>query len=195
MFLRNYDNYLVALNLCTASSSGYEGLAVGNLGWGAISGFEDDQYNQRAANGTVSKVYICGNSGYMGPPIMLTPINICLGTGNIAVNYDDYCLSGEVIPNKLVAISSTTAQYNATTHTWTKQLSATYSNTTEEVISIAEWGLWRANVSSVGNQSFSHTSSNSVLTYREVLDEPIVIEPGTTTTLTFSIIIPMANHP
>lgn len=189
MFLRNYDNYMAAANLTdslTANSGGTNN---------STAVFGDGYYNQKAASGTITTIYFCDGSAQLHGPITLSTKGICLGTGGAAVSYEDYRLSGDVVPNKLVEVSKSTT-YDATTHKFKKTLVATYTNSGSTDITISEWGLWRHNNESGGGTLvFDHASNQATLTYRAVLSKPIVIEAGTTATLTFSIDVPMPNHP
>lgn len=186
MFLRNYDNYMAGLNL-------FESISVSNASTGGLGAFYTDGYfNQKAADGTSTSIYY-NNSSQFYPALALSAKGICLGTGKAEVAYDDYKLSGDVIDNKLVEVSKDIT-YIASTGKIRKTLVATYTNSGDTDITISEWGLWRGNNAGASAQ-FSHTTGSTVLVYRAVLDDPIVIEAGTTATLTFSIDIPMPNHP
>lgn len=188
MFLRNYDNFMAAVNLfdnVTPDSSNISNSA---------GSFSDGYYNQKAANGTVAKIFYNCSSTLL-PVASLSTRGICLGTGNTAVTYEDYQLSGNVIENKLVEVSKSVS-YDATTHKFKRILVATYTNSGSTDLTISEWGLWRVNAqNAVASVTFTHTSSDAALVYRAVLSKPIVIEAGTTATLTFSIDVPMPNHP
>lgn len=190
MFLRNYDNYMVAAHLLNSISAYFSN--VGN----STTIYGEGYYNTKMANGSIVAV-ILGNQQLLHSPLAFSTKSICLGNGDADATYDDYRLSGDVIPNKLVEVSKTVT-YNATTHKFNRTLIATYSNTGDTDITISEWGLWRFNAGEANidnDATFSHTSPKVALMYRAVLDDPIVIEAGTTATLTFSIDIPMPNHP
>lgn len=194
MFLRNYDNYMVAAHLIPNVSIN-DGI-VSN----STTQFGEGYYNQKLADGSIANVILNYSSSYQSffhPVLAFAPKAICLGTGDDDVTYDDYRLSGDVVSNKLVEVSKTVT-YNATTHKFKRTLVSTYTNTTDKDITIKEWGWWRYNASGssgTGDIAFSNTSNVMALVYRTVLDDPIVIEAGTTATLTFSIDIPMPNHP
>ena len=193
MFLRNYDNYMVAAHLLNNVTSNESG--IGN----STTQFGEGNYNHKTPDGAIANVifyYSATYSSYFQPLLSFSPKAICLGNGNAAATYDDYRLSGEVVPNKLVEVSKDVT-YNATTHKFKRTLIATYTNTDDTDITISEWGWWRYNAwDSAGNETpFSNTSNKTVLMYHAVLENPIVIEAGTTATLTFSLDIPMPNHP
>ena len=192
MFLRNYDNYMVAVNLADVLTTSAFSLSNSNTLFG------EGYYNQKMANGGISNVIISYPSSYYSffhSPLAFTIKAICLGTGNADVTYDDYKLSGDVVPNKLVEVSRNVT-YNATTHKFKRTLVATYTNTGSTDITISEWGWWRYNTNgSNADAAYSNDSGEAAIVYRAVLDTPIVIEAGTTATLTFSIDIPMPNHP
>lgn len=190
MFLRNYDNYIAAFNCISSLTSRFSGEALD-------INFGDNYISQKSTSGAVtSYCYFCDGSDYIKPPLFMACPGICLGDGNEAVTYDDYKLSGNTITNNLAQVSRKRG-YNSETGKHTVTLVATYNNSGDTDITISEWGLWRSNTQnySISTTSFSNSSSTCVLVYREVLDEPIVIEAGTTATLTFSIDIPMPNHP
>lgn len=193
MFLRNYDNYMVAAHLTDDLAS--SAVTLNN----STTLFGEGYYNQKLANGGIASIvfnYPSGSySSYFYSLLAFSPRAVCLGNGNADVTYDDYRLSGDVVPNKLVTVSKNVT-YNATTHKFKRTLVATYTNTTDKDITIKEWGWWRYNATSMNAEAaYSNTSGEAVLVYRTVLDDPIVIESGTTATLTFSIDIPMPNHP
>ena len=194
MFLRNYDNYMVAAHLINNVS-----VSDANAG-NSTTQFGDGYYNQKMSSGAIANVILNYYSNYqpsLHPILAFATKAICLGTGNADVTYDDYKLAGDVVPNKLVEISKNIT-YNATTHKFKRTLVATYTNTGDTDITISEWGWWRYNAinsNAMDNVAFSNQSDVMALVYRAVLDDPIVIEAGTTATLTFSIDIPMPNHP
>lgn len=197
MFLRNYDNFMLALHLFSPVST-YPGVANSSISSNSSSDFGDGYYNIRGTNGSNQSIFVVNaqsGTGYLIPPLMLEPSSICLGDGTTEVTYDDYKLSGNVVDNKLVRISREVA-YDTETGKWKVTLVATYNNSGDTDITISEWGLWRKNVNTMGSyNTFNNSEQYCALVFREVLDEPIVIEAGTTATLTFSIDIPMPNHP
>lgn len=188
MFLRNYDNLSVLQQLT-------EYLNTTNLSPSSIGGtsmFGEGYLNLRSTNGNCNAVTMC-SSPYYFPIFSLGPKGICLGSGTAEVTYEDYKLSGEVIANKLVQVSINRT-FNVNNHKWTSTLVATYNNSASTDVVISEWGLWRTQNSSYATD-FNNAASYHFLMFREVLDEPIVIEAGTTATLTFSVDVPMPNHP
>ena len=190
MFLRNYDNYMAGLNLLEYVN--INGANTNNL----AAFFTDASFAQKAVDGSLLNTYYSFSSTFF-PPMSLSAKGICLGTGATEVSYDDFKLSGNIVENKLVEVSKNVT-YIASTHKIRKTLVATYTNSGGTDITISEWGLWRFNISTNNSPVdivFNHTSNTVALVYRAVLDDPIVIEAGTTATLTFSIDIPMPNHP
>lgn len=197
MFLRNYDNCLAAFHLI---SKLYIASSSSTLSYGNTLEFADGYCNQKATNGSKHPIYVISSTGssyahYHHLLMCLNVNGICLGNGTNEVTYDDFKLSGDVVENKLIEVSIV-ASYDKETSKWKKTLIATYNNSSDTDITITEWGLWRSNSSnSKIESSYGNSSDICVLVFREVLDEPIVIEAGTTATLTFSIDIPMPNHP
>lgn len=196
MFLRNYDNAMLAFNALNVLNSSLYSISMGS---NTVT-FEDGVCNQKATSGSIFPVYIISSTGsnyskYYHNLMCFDIVGICLGDGTSAVSYDDFVMSGNVVENKLVEITRTLF-FDEATSKWKLTLVATYNNSSDTNITIAEWGLWRSNSSNSSvASSYSNSSSYCVLIFREVLDEPIVIEAGTTATLTFSIDIPMPNHP
>ena len=139
------------------------------------------------------KSFIHNISSFVWSVILIILIFFALVLILLEVTYDDYRLSGSVVTNKLIKISRS-IKYIADTNKWKVTLKCSYNNSsTTSNVTIKEWGLWRGN-SNCDSITFGH-DSKSILVYREVLDEPIVIEPNTTATLTFTLEIPMPNHP
>lgn len=208
MFLRNYDNFLMVLMGIGVSANEIKKLgsdaslpalynnllayysATGSNNMGSPT-FVDGGIGYKTISGNIIKVsfsHYTSLQGCMGiiSPTGLGKSSICLGTGNTAVTYDDYKLSGEYVANNLVFVSENTT-YDTQSHSFKKSATYTYTNSGAEDITIKEWGLF-----SLGN---NYTDTNSCLFFREVLSSPITIAAGTTGTLTFSIEIPMPNHP
>ena len=186
MFLRNYDN-TVAVHILNGTRGGSGTTAVSKSYINDTSIFGDGYANVRRADGTT------GFCTYGYPIMSAGNVNgICLGDGTAEVTYEDYKLSGNVIENKLTLLSEN-YEYNRSTMKWKKNLIATYNNSSASAITISEWGFFQM----VQGYSASAYKNNGtfILLSRELLDEPIVIEAGTTATLTFSIDVPMPNHP
>ena len=180
MFLRNYDNYLIATHLSSKSDQ-----RVGD----ANSDFRDGVINQKTPSGVCTQIWLTECS----PNLIFNKLGICFGNGNTAVTYEDYRLSGNTVSNKLVDVA-TSRIYNTGTKKWKVIYTGTYYNSTATDITISEWGLCRSN-SSISIQPYDVGRSDIALVFREVLETPIVIEAGTTATLRFTLDIPMPNHP
>ena len=125
MFLRNYDNYMVAANLMTAISTAESG--TGN----STTLYGEGYYNHRMADGSIANI-LFGSSPYWHSALAFAAKAVCLGNGSTDVTYDDYKLSGDVIANKLVEVSKNVT-YNATTHKFKRTLVATYTNTDSSI--------------------------------------------------------------
>lgn len=197
MFLRNYDNFLLAVmgataqgkNVATASHQ-----AVSNAGdlwygtsaaFGTNSNHGDGYINVRTMTNSISKIALSYSSGSstlsIACPTAITCANIVLGTGVDEVTYEDYKLSGDSISTDPLMFHSQNLTWGDVTKKFTRSVTFTYTNTTDSDVTIREWGLAMCN--------------KTVLVFREVLTEPITIAAGTTGTLTFSIELPMFNHP
>lgn len=194
MFLRNFDNaMLLQLGVgqsSTTSISTTKSVLGTTFGDGsiAIKTTEGSNNGFRAGSiGSSTSVY-CNYLSLLSLQIT----DICLGDGNIPVTYEDYKLSGNLIENKLVKISSNIV-YNHDTKEFIQTLVATYNNNSEKQIVINEWGLFTNNYPVTPSSSVSSTkgtysnNGNYILLYHEVLDEPVIIEAGTTATLTFTL--------
>lgn len=193
MFLRNYDNMMVLYHMSSGSTDVYNGSSEISINSASI--FGDGYINVKRSDGSVAgfvKVYHSNNVLYITP---LSRNNICIGTGVIPVTYEDYTLSGNILDNTKLAYVSSEVKYDSESRKVIKTATYTYTNETEESITISEWGLFRKwNTSSSSSAIKFSNSSYNILLYREVLDTPIVIEAGTTGTIKFKIEIP-TNHP
>ena len=212
MFLRNYDNWMLAL-MGAAHTKGYTtGSGTGYLfhdsGWqlstqyntnvGNADNAGDGYINFRTTSGALKNISgsVASVSGGVMCPTAMGAYGICLGNGDTTVTYEDYRLSGEVVfANSLLALVSTEVTFNATKKCFTRTTIYTYTNTGDSDITIKEWGLYNNTGTSTVAKDFSNSSANMVLMFREVLNTPITIAAGTTGTLTFSIDMPMPNHP
>lgn len=192
MFLRNYDNYMAAIQL-------QDDVRAITIFVNNTSVYGDGYANMKSTNGTVNVIRASNCSGttsYIELPVGLSNYQICFGTGSEAVTYDDYKLSGSVIDNTKLVFVSTNNIFDVDTKRWKKTSVFGYTNSTESDITISEWGLyfWNNSNSKTWKGVFSNSSSNCVLMFREVLAEPVTIAAGTTGTLTFTLEIP-TNHP
>lgn len=212
MFLRNYDNWMLAL-MGAAHTNGYAtGFDSSYLshynGWKIMSTYNshigntdtagDGYINFRTTSGALKNISgsTSGDSDLVICPTAMGAYGICLGNGDTAVTYEDYQLSGEVvIPNSKLALVSTVVTFNATKKCFTRTTIYTYTNTGDSDITIKEWGLYNNTGTPSTTKDFSNSHANMVLMFREVLDTPITIAAGTSGTLTFSVDLPMPNHP
>lgn len=189
MFLRNFDNaMLLQLGFGNANCVTWGGQQIGELF------FVDGNIVIKQTNGEVSKYYSHSSSGYLYTLLGLGVADICLGDGNTPVTYEDYKLSGNVVTNKLVKVLLNTT-YDDTTREYTTKLVASYNNNETSAITIREWGLFSQNANNLFNKGTYSNNNKHILLYREVLDEPVVIEPGATTTLTFTLKVSLPHQP
>lgn len=198
MFLRNYDNLLLAHQLCSTElvekcvSNAYVNIGTSTENKG------DGYLNGTTPSGSVVLFSDCfansSNSDYRFPLLAFSSASICLGQGNVPVDYDDIKLSGSVVTNNLTQTSNTLT-YDESTCSWKRTVVASCANPSSSAITISEWGIFRLQNTMSASTIYSNASANCVLLYREVLEEPIVIEAGTTAELTFTLEIPMPNHP
>lgn len=199
MWLRNFDNLMLSMLLpntsyisTTSTSTAYE------LGT-STSGYGDGYINGMATNGTIVKFDIgaasTSSSAYYYPAVVWCDNAICLGTGNTEVSYDDYKLAGTNILTSGRTSRSNTLNYNADTGKWERTITFSYANNSNADITISEWGIWRGNGRAAGSSSGYTNSEQTILLYREVLAEPITIPVDVTAELTFTVEVPMQNHP
>ena len=141
MFLRNYDNMMVLHHFTTGDTNTHSGngeLYINNSGtWG------DGNVNVKRSDGSVAgfvKIYTLGHTLFI---TSLSPQNICIGTGNTPVTYEDYTLSGEIIDNRKLNYVSYKINYDAEGRKVSKTVTYTYTNETDSNITISEWGLFR----------------------------------------------------
>lgn len=197
MFLRNYDNIVVLFHFNEYNNLNHD--FDSSLYIGSSSVFGDGNINVRKTTGDVTGFIHnrLGNGGYDDIQF-ITPLHtnaICIGTGDTDVTYDDYTLSGDILDNTKLVFVSSNVEYDATDRKVIKTATFTYTNETENDITISEWGLFHTNyVYGMSVISFS-ASTDKTLLFREVLETPIVIEAGTTATLKFKVDVPISNHP
>lgn len=189
MFLRNFDNAtMLSLGLNCNVRDIFNPVNI--LGTAYADGvLAVKQTNGSTTGYTMSGKKMSGSSTYVyiNSLLGITINDICLGDGNTPVTYDDYKLSGNVVTNNLVSISSD-IKYDTDTKTYITTTVATYNNSESEPITISEWGTFASQNAYVSSSKGVYSNNgNYVLLTREVLDEPVVIEPGTTATLTFTL--------
>lgn len=196
MFLRNFDNAtLLLLGFGQTSVTG----VTSTRSVISSTTFGDNAITVKQTNGT-TKSYNASNyaNSYIQSLLSLEVGDICLGDGNTPVTYDDYKLSGNLVKNSLTKISQTTV-YDEVTKEYVTTLFATYTNTTGADITVSEWGLFAQGTGTNAPSSSSKgTYSNSgqyILLYREVLDTPVVIEAGNTTTFEFNLKVSLLHRP
>lgn len=197
MFLRNYDNMLVLsqFDISYADNAPCSDICYGRY-IGVANSWGDGSCNVKYTDGSVSG-YKLGQAYYQAYLAPMLESTICLGDGTKDVTYDDYKLSGNVVDNRKLTSVSISTVYDPDTHKFKRTALFSYTNDGDTPITISEWGLFNNynSTTSLKESLFSHSSNVQALLYREVLDEPIVIEPRTSATLNFSIEIPMPNHP
>ena len=105
---------------------------------------------------------------------------LVVGSGTTPVTPSDYCLESEItsLTHDIVVTS-----YNA--NDGTTSYRRTMVNKSSESISVSEIGLVGGCYSYTTSTSSSSTW-NAVLGYREVLDEPIIVPPGDSFTVTIT---------
>lgn len=201
MWLRNFDNLTCALLGYYTETGGATTPQRTNDG-SDISVFGDGHVNVKQRTGSIATVrYVTsassnGNSIYTSRPLYLSKSNICIGTGNTPVTYDDFNLSGEILDNTKLVYVSDSKEYSSDYKKLIKTVVFTYHNDTSSPITISEWGLFYYNGSSnISSATKFDAQTYNTLCYREVLDSPITIAEGTTGTLTFKVEIPFFNHP
>lgn len=192
MFLRNYDNRLLAQHIFNGHPYGYSSLVTVSI---STNVFGDGYCNIKAGDGGIKPVTIVA-SGTTPVAVNFSKSGLCFGDGNVPVTYNDYRLSGNIVPNNTKEISREIS-YDAATRKHKITVTLTYTNTGDMDITISEWGIWSQNPQTTnvsGSLSEWKNNANVSLMYREVLDEPIVIKVGTTSTFTLTLEIPIPLH-
>lgn len=169
---------------------------------GDVTSHGDGYINVKTTAGTVSKMVpvFYANSGsfsefaHLSMPIVLGKGGICLGDGDTAVTYEDHKLAGNTFDNLGLVCLSKTIRFDSDKKKYVVSVKHTFSNTTESDITIKEWGMFSRNKLGTSPEKFDNNGYH-VLMFREVLDTPVTIAAGTTGTLTFSVDLPMPNHP
>lgn len=194
MFLRNFDNFLMGLvGLPSAPNTNFN-YVDGNMYINYSGQFGDGSVNVKKANGSIEAMKV-NNGSYVSSTLGMGKSNICLGTGNTPVTYEDYDLSGDIVSSKLLTYQSHEFTYDESTHKFKKRVTYTYSNTGSTDLVVSEWGLWTSSGTYFSSAvNFRDNKTYDVLLYREVLDEPLTIPAGVTSTLTFEVEFPMMHH-
>lgn len=109
-------------------------------------------------------------------------IGLWFGSGATPATADDYCLESPITEG-LTIVNNGRIETSDGESTWTFTASYFVTNTTETTISIYEMGL----VCLTRCHQYSYKYYFQTLMERTVLSEPIVIEPGETKNISYSI--------
>jgi len=118
----------------------------------------------------------------------ITGGSFIVGTGSTPPTLDDYCLESEI--TNLTKVSTTFNIIDANESLgFSVQITKTYVNQTTEDITIGEIGYFKRGAGYAFSNSKWQTSESkaNVLTFREVLDEPLVVPAGQGATVTLNI--------
>ena len=124
-----------------------------------------------------------GGTSYINPALSSrTPkstLGILIGTGDTPPTYDDYTLENRVTLTSV----STNISYDVVTENnvvkFRTLLTKTVNNNTQDTVTIKEIGVHK------GIYTTNNTTYQDILISREILSEPIVIEPNGEATFVF----------
>ena len=159
MFLRNFDNYMLALmgvanNGAPASSVStawnnnfyvHGCFPLNNKNGRNDNIFGDGYLCFKAATGSIAAItptYFASSTSSGGhtcviiSPLVMAKGNLCIGTGDTAVTYEDHKLSGEVVDNSKLVYVSHSIDFDADTKKYKKTITYTWTNATESDITI-----------------------------------------------------------
>lgn len=192
MNLRNYDNLVTAIQLLNINGK--------TISTGDHTSYGDGQLTCKLIDGTIYKIsgYSSGNPGTGNCFTEFTSIDTGLvcGSGDTAVTYDDYKLASIFSSSEIsyVSCSCSDLTYDETTNTFQKTLTKVFTAKTD--ITIKEIGFYTKMSCHTVSSNNASGSYYTVLTYREVLDEPIEVAANSNFTLTLTTIVSAcANKP
>lgn len=201
MWTRNYDNIL-----CSRFGSGRAG---------DMSNFGDGYFSVKKLDGGIARLSVNSltstvTSYNMNYGIALTNsdntlikkstelssgnytyFTINVGTGTTAPTYDDYILENPITSTSSLEVVSTTLSdlgFDSTTKTWGKRISRCFRNLTSSTMTISEVGIY-------GSCNTNGSAAMWVLLYREVLAEPITVEPDQKFEVSVDSYCQMIHHP
>lgn len=132
-----------------------------------------------------NNIFSCFNiyNSFINLPYTANLEGVCIytGSGTTEPTADDYNLESPYTDVKMVSLTGSSVSTDVHTVPSYKSYTATLSNAAEENRTISEVGLMISFPSSVSG------SKAKLLMAREVLDNPITLEPGDTVTFTFRI--------
>lgn len=105
------------------------------------------------------------------------------GTGNILPAFDDYKLSGDIIPTVSIDSNIVTTNVTGAENTYTQRL--TIRNTGDEEITIKEVGR--------ATNTYASATYNSILIERTVLDSSLTLAPGESGVIFLTLNLPVAQ--
>lgn len=221
MWLRNWDNYILALTGVRATGKintdqTYEayGVSVLNGGLGSSSeDFSDGNVSFKKPTGSISSASVLtsytsySSGGYSVAFSAAAPTmgscNFCFGDGDTPATYEDFKLSGNVVAaGAAIRVLSKKRTWDANSKKFVMTATVAVTNNGSEAATVKEWGLCQYSGSAKLNEAayltggtYSNTSTSVILMFREVLETPVTIEAGGTATFEVSIDFPMPNHP
>ncbi len=187
MWLRNFYNLLAWMIMGKWTST--SDFNDNNISVKDINGYFETNIFGTTSSGYFYNFYPCSNthssssnsyftqysSGKMGS----LDYGIIFGSGDTPVTYDDYKLESPITNNCSISSTSTgTPVYDANTKTWTNTIQFDLKNTGSTSVTINEVGL---------------KNYNNILLYREVLNNPITLDPGITMVYTHTFKFTMPN--
>lgn len=180
MWLRNFYNRLASLLI---AGGAYTSTSV----------FDDSNLSEKQTSGSFCSK-MCGNDStytynfypYWSSKICTLTNNnysnggLIFGSGDTPVSFDDYKLDSHLTFTKnVVNYAFDTPTYDETTRTWSSTWSGDIKNTSSNDIEIKEIGI---------------TAYPSTLLYREVLEEPFILQAGQTMNYKHTFKFTMPEH-
>lgn len=165
-------------------------VGYGTTGYTAVdySGTTRNLYNYDVGSGTqdgnmCSVVFPMADSSGVSPAnntkLSTSTRGIRFGTGRTPPSLNDYTLSGELVTN--ISILSQTQSHDITDDGATVNMKYIIENTSDTEITIGEMGLFHV-------LKYNNTANkSSFLIDRQVFPEPIVIPPGSTVEIRYSL--------
>lgn len=204
MWLRNWDNLFCAFFGLVGNSGSSFG--DGSLGFTVPSGssgssIKFSQGTHKSVNGygyslvnNYSMFFHSGDTGIDSGTSSAGKFKIIVGTGTTPVTYDDFKLASELKDKSVLSHVQYKAEqidYNNDTKTWGKRIIREFRNLSDDVLTITEIGV-QCNVNADGS---SGSTCYGVLVYREVLDEPLVVQPDQKFAISIPMYVQMIHHP
>ena len=182
MFLRNYDNLMVALNTPSVTTSGTVASTNAEI-------FGDGYLNFKSTNGTIRTIGM--NTRNVVSPLLYyidnssnnyysNAGNIIVGNGSSSVTYDDYQLHTLINTEDIATITKGTTverSYDDATGEWTSIVKKVYCALKD--ITITEIGI-------TTGCYYDNSYCDAVLIFRELLETPVEVPANSNVIISFA---------